>query len=473
MGPTNPVPGYTPAEPVRITPPAAGDTSVENIVNPETVNRTDNRPERQDTGDAANAAKFNSNFTTFLQRLRDAQMLPETFMRVLVQGTQVSSGIQTGFAANLAEFMQFLSMDESQLLDFLKNQFQSGARFSGPLFEVLRQAFSQSQSPVEQNDIIRFVRQFSDYSSTQHLEQTLEQSLEEMSQSLPRPWSTQVSDILAKFQSGVSYQDREGNLKLLKDQLFPLIARYVSLTHDHGNARSILSTMMLDMARYENGSKQNMLMTLRSLSLNGTLPKELAKLSDEELERLLKNSDFFKSSESNTFADRLANLTRSALKGEGGAETQETFRNIMSAVLTNESVYMPLQHIMVPMEMNGNLMFSELWVDPDADRERGQRQSSANSEKTLRVLIKMDVSSLGAFDILINSRKTEGVSLSIACPESAAPFLSEMSEAVSKILTRNGLKVAGVDVRQMQRPMLISEAFPKIFGGVNSVNVRI
>ena len=239
LGPTNPVPGYD-VQPVKVTVPAPTDTTVQNIVDTDRVTRPDQRTEQHDTGDSTGTARYESNYMTFLQRLRGAQNLPDTFMRVMQwAGAEVASGIQDGFAKELAEFLEFIRMDESQLLAFLQNQMQSSSRFAGTLFQLLRDACRNSQSDLLRSEILNFLRRYSDFSSTEHLESKLLRATEDMTQSLPSPWAGQVSQLLAQLQNGVAAGDREGNLNLLRKELFPLIARYVSTTHDHGRARSI------------------------------------------------------------------------------------------------------------------------------------------------------------------------------------------------------------------------------------------
>ena len=405
---------------------------------------------------------------TFLQRLRGAQNLPDTFMRVMQwAGAEVASGIQDGFAKELAEFLEFIRMDESQLLAFLQNQMQSSSRFAGTLFQLLRDACRNSQSDLLRSEILNFLRRYSDFSSTEHLESKLLRATEDMTQSLPSPWAGQVSQLLAQLQNGVAAGDREGNLNLLRKELFPLIARYVSTTHDHGRARSILSMLTLDLARYQNGEPEGLIRSFRHLSASGILPDELGRLSDEEILRLLREADFSKASRNNAFADRMAQLTDRALQGQGGASVQEAFHNILTSILINESVYMPLKHLMVPLEWNGKHMFSELWVDPDADDGNGQ----SGGERDMRVLIKLDVETLGSFDLLFDTRG-ENVSLQAVCPKTVTPFAGSITQALSTILTRNGLRVGDVRVSERTRPVTLSEAFPKLFRGMSGVNVR-
>ena len=468
LGPTNPVPGYEPQQ-VKIQTPPPTDTTTQNIVNPDVVVRTDSRTEQHDTGDSTGTARYESNFMTFLQRLRTAQRLPDTFLRLLqLSGREVASGIREGFAKELSEFLDFLRMDEGELLAFLQNQLQSASRFTGALFELLRDAYTGTRSELVRSAILNFLRRYSDFSSTEHLENKILRTTAEIQASIPSQWGDQVGELLAQMRNAAAGGDRETILKLLRGKLFPLISRYVSSTHDHGRARGLLSMLTLDVARYENGSPEGLLRAFRHLVSDRVLPDELGKLSDEELLRLFRDAEFANAARSNAFAERLSQLTNRALQGQGGAAAQEAFHNILASILINESVYMPLSHVMIPLDWNGNKMFSELWVDPDAGGENGAEDSS---EQTTRILIKLDIESLGAFDLLFNIRG-EDVSVNAACPKTVAPFAGQVSQALTTILTRNGLRPEEINVMEMKRPMTISEAFPKVLRGMSGVNVR-
>ncbi|MBR1659200.1 MAG: hypothetical protein IJ705_02625 [Oscillospiraceae bacterium] len=470
LGPTNPVQGYDP-QPVRIQTTPSTDTSIQNVINTEVVTRPDSRTDRQDNNDSSGsqAARYESNFMTFLQRLRSSQNLSETVMRVLqYRGTEVSSGIGSGFAREMSQFLEFTNMDEAQMTAFLRNQFMSSTRFTGALFDALRAALGGSASELLQNEILLFLRRFSDYSATEHLEARMLRTVSDIADATPGKWSDQVRALLASLQDAIANGDRQAGLNLMRQQLFPLVSRYVSTTHDHGLARGLLSMLTLDLARYENGAESGLLQSLRHLASSGILPGSMAQLSDEELLQMLRNTEYYRASQQNLFADQMASLASRALRGEGGVGMQEAFHNILNSVLINESVYMPLQHIMLPMNWNGNLMFAEMWVDPDADKGAGQ----GGGGKSMRILIKMDIASLGAFDVLIDARR-DSVALAVAGPPTVSAHASDVSAALGEILRRNGLNVGEISVSVRKRPVTISEVFPKIYERMDGVNVKV
>lgn len=469
LSPTKPVPGYdsTGGKATQIVP---NDTSIRNLVDPARVTRPDGRTDGQNAGDngTSDHVRYESNFLAFVQRLKQTPELAQPWIRVLQQaGLQASVEGQTGLNAELAQLVEFLQMDERKLMAFLKSQLKSGTRFGGPLFQMLRTAYANAQSQELKMDILEFLRRFSDYSSTSHLEQKISRMLYEMSRSLPSRWAERLLSIGAQFENGIAAGDRAGNLSLLREQVFPLMAGYVGSTHDQGRARGLLSLLTLDMVRYENGDESGLIQAFHRLGNYGVLPDELRQLSKEDVLSLLKSSEWFKAANDDPFAGRLAEIAARAFAGEGGTGAQEVFGAFLSSVLVNESVYMPLNHIILPLEWNGRSVYSEMWVDPDAEPEKREAGSG-----TLRILIQMDVQGMGAFDVLLNAQKNE-VALQVACPEAIAMFSEEMIRSLSGILMRNGFQPGSVRVAARKKPMALFEVFPKLFQRTDGVNVKI
>ena len=185
--------------------------------------------------------------------------------------------------------------------------------------------------------------------------------------------------------------------------------------------------------------------------------------------RLLEQSRFARASGQDQFAGKLAQTAARALRGGAGTEAQEAFRNIVSAFLVNESVYMPLTHLILPLEWAGRMMFSEVWVDPDA--EENMKQGRGDRENTIRFLFKIDIQSLGFFDMVLTCRG-ENVDIQLFGPPAVTGFAGIVQGELGRILTENGLKAGAIQVQASDAPLTISQVFPKIFEGENSINVK-
>ncbi|MCI8524449.1 MAG: hypothetical protein HFF17_00660 [Oscillospiraceae bacterium] len=473
LGATNPVPGYDNSNVNRNLPVSPGNTQIQNVPDPTRVVRPDGRTEQQDSGTLADSERlrYDSNFQTFLQRLKDAPDLASRLTRLFAgEGMVVLSGLSEGIATEMAQVLEMIHVDPEQLSAFLSSQMKTGTRFGGALMALLRNAYARASSASVRQDILQFLKSYSDHSSTAHIEGNLLRSLRGMADAMPASWGERLRQLSAELENGIAAGDRQGNLQLLRQQVLPHMSSYVTQTHDVGTARSLLTLLTLDIARYENGSEENLLQAFHRLTSYGTLKEQLGGVDDKALLNLLRSSSFSRNSPATAYADHLAAAASLALRGEGDAQTQEIFQQLMQAMLINESVYMPVNHYLIPLEWNGNLLFSELWVDPDAGEKQEGRSSGGGG--AMKFLFKIDVQSLGLFDMVLVHRAGE-VDLQIACPERVAPFSGQIQQAVSQILTRNGLRPREVAVRKMARPLALTEVFPKIFEGMNSINVKV
>ena len=147
LGVTNPVPGHENANINRNMPVIPNDPRLQNATDPTRVSRGDNRTERQDAGDAAGsgrALRYDSNFAAFLQRLADSPDMAASMTELMraYQGTVVSSGMGEGIAVEMSALLEMLKMDEGEFTQFFQSQMDMGSRFSGPLFSILREAYS-------------------------------------------------------------------------------------------------------------------------------------------------------------------------------------------------------------------------------------------------------------------------------------------------------------------------------------------
>ena len=475
MGVTNPVSGQDNANINRQLPNnASANQNIQNASNLDRVNRSDNRTEQQNAGDSTGpgkALRYDSNFQAFMQNLRATPELNLTLAQIILQyKSVVSSGMQQGIAQEMSQLLQMLPMNEKQLGQFLNQQLHDSERFNGPLFNLLREAYSQSQSEAIKGDILQFLKRYSDYTSTNHIQGNLLRTMTNISRHIPASFGSQLMALAQQLGEQFSTGDRAAALKLLQTKILPFLGEYTEKTHDMGTSRSLISQLALDISRFENGSTEGLLQSLNQLISHSSLRSRLGNMTPEALLNFIKNSDFAKAPQENKFANQLAKTAHAALRGDGGLEAQEAFRDIVKALLINESVYMPLKHMMIPIEWQDRMMFSELWLDPDA--EDNMHRGGDLRDNTYRLLFKLDIQGLGFFDIVMASRGDE-VELLVSCPEQVASFSNVIQGEMNRILTENGLRPTGVQVVQMQQPLAISAVFPKIAEGENSLNVQI
>ena len=469
LGATNPVPGYDKTAINRNITVSPDNTQIQNVPDPSKVVRADGRTEQQDSnlqGDGG--IRYDSNFQTFLQRLRDTPGLADSLARIFSgrEGIVVSSGLSAGIAEEMGRLLEMLRMDESQLLDFLQGQFKTGTRFGGALFALLRSAYARAASEGVRTDILQFLKAYVDFDSTTHIEGNLLRDLQSMADAMPASWAEKLRDLTAQLQNGIAAGNRQGNLQLLQREIFPYMSSYVERTHDMGTPRALLTMLALNVARYENGSEEKLLEGFHQLSGYGTLKGQLGGIDDQSLLLLLKNRGGG-DSKAVEFSNHLASAAARAFRGEGSAEVQQAFQNLIADMLVNESVYMPLMHVMLPVILDGVPMFSEMWVDPD--EESG---NPGSDERGVKLLIKFDMKDVGFFDMMLYYEKGK-IDMLIHYPEELSGHESDIRDNIRKIMSRNKLELEYLGVEQNKVPIQVSAAFPKIFERRNSINVTI
>lgn len=341
------------------------------------------------------------------------------------------------------------------------------------------------------SDIMAFLKNYSDFTSTEHIEANLMRTMDKLTRAVPATWGNKLATLAGELEalfnskggSGATAEgggeilggDREGAMKLLQGKIIPLLAEYTTKTHDMGLSRALISVLSFNTARLEGGSQQTMLASFHQLNNHSELRPLLGALTDDSLLKLIRNSSFIQASEQNVFANHLINATAEAMTGESGSEVQETFKEILRSFLINESVYMPLNHLTLPMEYDGKFIFSQLWVDPDS--EDNVKKGKEGKEPVAKVLIKMDIEDLGTFDLVAACQKEAKTDLLktellVNCPEEVAEHAAIVQKELARILEENGLDAQGIHVGKMEIPLTVSAVFPKIFEGENSINVK-
>ena len=164
----------------------------------------------------------------------------------------------------------------------------------------------------------------------------------------------------------------------------------------------------------------------------------------------------------------LLDMAQRAFAGEGGLEARQALSIIMNALLLNQSVYLPLTHLMIPLEWNGRMMFSELWIDPDADNSQrdGEKENAHSS------VIKFDIQDLGLFHTVIELHGSKNVDLRIAIRGCSVPKGDSVKRQQN--FEQMWFEVQKCDCGvPMRQPVGLWETFPRLYERKNSVNVSI
>ncbi len=456
----------------RTKPHNAGETNILNVPDPTKVTKTNQQTVYTERQNEKFVPNFQSNFDQFLSILRNtpglSSLYPELFFSKM--GSLIQSGLSQGFTEEVNQYMKLLNMTEGELLNFLKSQQSTSVKFNGPFFDMLRQVLGGSVSQDVKGAIVDFLQKYDSMSSSNHILNNIISNLTGIAHRIPGNFSTELMGLIEKLNTGNGTLDNQTNLEnlnILKSEIIPFLSSYVSRTHDFGAVRDLISLVVLNLARYENGTEESFTKSFRGLMGYSEIKSLMDGISMQDLEKFFLNNP--SQNQSNALVDKLINIISRGMGGEAGSQSRIAFQNILSSMLINESVYMPLVHITLPADVNGQMFFSEIWIDPEAQGS----SELPNPENAFKLLIKFDIKDVGFFETVLLVQDDNKIFVDLSYPEEYAYMDRTIKEGINDILTKNDFQIQLLSVGKLVKPKTISEVFPKIYEGRNAVNVTI
>lgn len=442
---------------------------IQNPVDPARVVRADGRQDgRTDTATDGKYSiiDYDSNYGAFVQRLGDGADLSGTVEKLLF-----GTGIETLFAGDesVGEMVQQLlssvqTDSPGELMTFLQEQLSGQAKFSGPFFDSLRGLLTGAASDSTKETALLFLKAYNDYSAGEHLLEQMRTLTGDISRLMMRSFRGDFAQLVDEMNWEAPNGDTAANTMLLNGRLIPFLSNYVARTHDYGAVREAVMHFILHAVKYENGNLQRLTELFDSLAGNRDFPRFFKNEARAELEKLL--TDTPREASGSSFAETFSSLILKGANGYAGLENIQQFYQIMNGMLLNESVYLPLLHILVPFRYQDKEVMSEMWVDPDAAKD------SESEERKMKMLLKFDIHGLGKFELCM-ALQDRKVDMQLYVPAALTGEMNSIQEHVTGILKNNGLGLKKLLVREKTGDLKLQEVFPEIRGKESTINVRI
>lgn len=447
----------------RVTP----DMSVKNPVNPSAVNRADGQEAGQagsSTGEGHfSAVDFEGNYAAFLRELTENINLPKEMETVLFgEAAMALSQDKEEIKDALQELYSSIEMESAEdLKSYLQTQQKSQIKFSGNLFNNLRGMLKDNISPSLRTAIMNFAKSYNDYTSSGHFLNQLETIAGDIDKLLLPSFQGEFEDLLSQMNFKEGMGENKANSSLINNQIIPFLSNYISRTHDYGSVRNAAIMFILYAVKYENGSEEILEKAKNALMNNSDFRLLFKGDPEEAFSESMKAAD---GKSQNNFPKLFNQLLLAGAEGKAGTEHISHFRDVLRGLLVNESVYMPLQHLVIPFRYEDKDVMSEMWVGQDAKDTSGG--------KLTKMLLKFNIQGLGNFE-LISGISDMRVDMNLYMPEELMDKQKDVEGVVSTILRRNGLSVANIGIYQKTRDFKIQEVFPEIKDSEKGLNVRI
>ncbi len=468
---TTPLSGYdSPLQQRTDTTNKAPDSRIQGPVVPNQVVRPDARSDsaaqEQNVG---MKFQYQSNFEGFLSQIKDGAIMTEEFATLLFErlGNLVKSGLGENSAQELSRFLEMIQVEPQNMLAFMKEQGNAAIRFQGAFFSLLRQVMSETPNVELRSGILEFIKRYTDMAEGRHVLAQMEQTMGKIKDGMFDSGRARMEEMQEQMNFANAKATAQ-NASVVKEKMLPYLNQYISGTHDRGHVRENTAFLAALTARYENGDAQRVLEKFEELMEYPIMQKYFKGFQSGDLMRALASTDYEKAVEKNQWMKEFATLIEKGMKEGASLEQKQVYRNMMTSILLNESVYMPVLHMMLPMQVDDRLMFAEMWVDPDA----GKDAKASEEDKVVQGLVKFDIQDLGFFDLYFVYQGGK-VNLQLNCPQVLGDKEDEIRDELAQILERNGLQARELFLGSSKEPVAISEAFPQIFERRNSINVKV
>lgn len=448
------------------------DYRIQNPVLTDKVVRPDGRQDiGEQSGDQKLQLNYESNFQTFVKSLGKNPETVETLVKLLQSGMlfRVESGMGTNMAQEIASFLEMISTDQNGMAGIMQNQISSASRFNGPFFELLRKVLSENTSQDLQQEILGFLKKYTDRTSIEHLQERIKTILQDSAEKMLKVQAQSLAEKTEKLFGQGGTLPAEEDIRQLKGDILPFLNRYITATHDRGALRELTAQLAQLVARYENGSREGLLESFRKLEGYAGFQKYFGVMGDEQIAQVLDRleSDFKQTASAN---DRMVQLLEMGMRGAAGNEGRENAVNMVRSMLLHESVFMPVLHMVFPMNVDNRLLYSEMWVDPDAAKQKGA--SGGGKERAVKALIKFDIQDVGFFDLFLFYYDGK-VDMQLNYPDRYKNQEKQIKEQVSRIFAEREIGFHSMVFGSSSESIPLSEAFPEIYIRRNTVNVRV
>ncbi len=415
---------------------------------------------------------FESNFAAFVERMSNSSELTDQVVELLFKdGPAIQQSGDAELVQLMDRLMDTITMDEpEQLLNYMQSQNTEQAKFSGELFDGLRNILSENISDVFKDTITQFIKTYNNYASGEHYLDQMKTIAQDVRNMMGKSYQSDFDQLLEKMDWNAQNGDTKANAQLINQQLIPFMAKYVSRTHDYGSVRTASVLFSLYAVKYEGGDKEQLSALFNRMQSNGDFKMLFESDPEKALKNALANVNEQRTDGQN-FSELFSQIVQKGAEGKAGSESMQQYYNVLNSMLANESVYLPVLHMLMPFRYQNKEVMSEMWVDPDAEKDKA-RKSMAGVGKQIKMFLKFNIQDLGNFE-MITMMRDKKVDISLFVPESLEEKPERIGGAIQEILKQNDLGLAGLTVAPKTRDISLNEVFPDIQEKARGINVAV
>ncbi len=418
----------------------------------------------------------NSVFQTFAQRMQQTPALSQTLQKLLSNVlsqdlTQEIAGAngEKSIDVLLQNLANQIKMDESQMLSNIMFQQEHSTNFSSDLFKVLRNISSSAEDMPEIKDYLgRFLKSYDGYFSSEETMSGIINQLKDIIKFIPKAYRDAVDEQISNMNSAQTKAELDANLKILKENVIPLLGKYVIASNDMGETREKIALLVHDISRLNVSTKAEVTERFEELMDFCKYNLNISQDKIQVLNQLFSKEMMGTEKPHNAFVDALMDVLMNNSPDGLSKTGQAMLRDTINTLLLDQSAYMPFTHIFLPIQYNGTFMFSEIWVEKDGSNKS---KNSQNPSDAKRIYLSFDIQGVGKFKAAIGLIGNK-VECNINYPDEYKDREKDIIKNVTGIFEKNGFEVKRV-AYMPESFQVETEVFKKVYEGRSSIDVSV
>ena len=409
----------------------------------------------------------------FIQQLRRTPSLSKSLGETLGDAAAVREQILARQPEDspLRKLVDSFPMTKEEVVENLQFQQENSSEFSGSFFQLLNLLSSKSVDAGFDLQLAGFLKAYDAFQNADDTTKSIFRDLKTIGGQIQKNYAENLKALTGKLSEKHPAESAPANLQVLKKEILPLLARYVSRSNDYGKSRENISLLLHHTTMLEAGVKANVADSFRKLIEYAKYGLNIPEETIDAIQSLF-SSELAKTRQKprNGFLDSLISLLvqqRDAKDETGRASGQSVYKDVCSALLLDNSVYMPFTHLFLPFSYGGRYLFAQIWIEKSGGGDRVPAP-----EKPLHVYLSFDIRDLGHFEATVElTGKTAG--LSVGYPPSLDTSRGEIREQLSSIFEKNGLVLRHTELSACREPKIEREILKKAEERKQIVNVTV
>lgn len=404
----------------------------------------------------------------FITAIKSTTALSENAKKIITSKLFIDSNIKSDPAMKILfeDFIETIEMTKEEAVELIKFQDEASSKFNGSFFSELRTLFNAGENREEFSEVIRnFLTAYDSFTSTEHIEKSILNSLNNIEKSLPDALREPFNNITNNMGNKV-------DLGVIKNEVIPFIGKYVSKMNDFGEVRDYTSQLFHNIIRLEAGEQVNLQKEFDSLvdfivyNFN---------YDDKDVERLvdLFNDTYMKhEKEGNKQIEAFFKLISSGMEEGKEGTTVSVMGEAVKSLLLNQDPNVPLAHMFIPMQLDGKTIISEIWISKEYEEYDDKGKNNEKGQYVYKTYVTFDIQGLGYFETTINMIDSK-VGIDLRIPKKLSEHINKIERDIEDIIDKNNIKVTSLSVSSVTNRRGFEEIFTNILERRTGINVTI